>query len=246
VTAALTGAEYVAEMARDPLDREYRRAFLELALALVPSRGSVFDFGSGPGLDARIYARAGLRVSAFDTDPSMCEYFSRHCAKEIAAGAVQLRAGTYADFLDTAAVHAAGFDLIVANFAPLNLVAEPRELFARFFTMAHSEGRLLVSVLNPFFRGLLFSRQWWRGLARLFIQGRYTAMAHENTPVTRWRPARLAQQAASYFDLEAVHVPMAANPGHAPRRFSKVSPIDWKCLLATQFLFMQFRRRARA
>jgi len=76
----VSGAAYVAAMDRDPTNHEYRRAFQSLAASLVPAGGRIFDFGSGPGIDARHYAESGLRVGAFDIDAGMREYFLAHCA----------------------------------------------------------------------------------------------------------------------------------------------------------------------
>ena len=59
MNAAVTGAIYVDAMNRDPTDRECRRAFVNLALSLAPVGGHVFDFGSGPGIDAKLYAESG-------------------------------------------------------------------------------------------------------------------------------------------------------------------------------------------
>jgi SAM-dependent methyltransferase len=244
MSAAVTGAAYVEAMNRDPTDREYRRAFLSVALALVPPQGSVFDFGSGPGIDAKQYADAGLRVRAYDSDAAMCEYFARHCAAEIAAGSVRLDTRTYPDFLRfRAGTNDAAVDLIVANFAPLNLVADLPPLFAKFSAMLKPQGKLLVSVLNPFFRGLLKSRRWWAQLPRLLWQGRYTTRLHGSIPVTRWLPGRLARQAAPLFELTSIYAPETAPAGRPPRQVTFSRSGEWPQIAATQFLFLQFQRK---
>jgi SAM-dependent methyltransferase len=240
----VTGAAYVEAMNRDPKDREYRRAFLNLALTLVRSQGSVFDFGSGPGIDAKAYADAGLRVGAYDVNADMVEYFARHCTAEIAAGSVRLNTGTYADFLRSQRVPGGtGIDLIVANFAPLNLIDDLPPLFAKFAAMLNSEGKLLVSVLNPFFRELRKSRRWWTRLPHLLWHGRYTKPLHGVIPVTRWLPGRLAREAAAFFELTAIYAPETALTGQSPRRVTFSAPGDWTRIAATQFLFLQFHRR---
>src|SRR5262249_3248888 len=148
MSAHVTGAAYVEAMSLDPADHEYRRAFQQLVLQQVPRGGLVFDFGCGPGIDARDYARLGRRVRAYDEDVRMTDYFRRHCAAELAAGAVQLDPGTYADFLRAA--HR-DVDLVAANFAPMNLVLQLPPLFAKFASMLKPEGRVIASVLNPCF-----------------------------------------------------------------------------------------------
>jgi SAM-dependent methyltransferase len=241
VQATPTGAAYVEAMERDPRDREYRRAFQRLALSLVDRHGSMFDFGSGPGIDSRHYARAGRHVHAYDVDAGMCSYFEKHCASEIAAGSIRLHGGGYGEFLTSAQPSAGSMDLVVSNFAPLNLVAELPPLFEKFSSMLGAEGRVLVSVLNPFFGGLMRSRGWWLGLPALLITGRYTAKLHGILPVTRWQPARLARAAAPRFKLAAIHV-TDGSADRTPRRFTRLSPRAWLAITGSEFLFLQFER----
>jgi SAM-dependent methyltransferase len=237
VSLEVTGAAYVAAMNRDPTDREYRRAFQDLALTLVPSRGHVFDFGSGPGLDARRYAREGLRVSAYDVNASMCDYFAAHCAREMATGSVQLATGTFEDFLGKP--ETADADLIVSNFAPLNLVADLPPLMAKFARMLSPGGKLLVSVLNPCFHELPRSIAWWRSLPRLAWSGRYTKLLHGEIPVHRWLPGRLAAEAAPQFRLAAIHAPDTSGESRPLRCVRFTSMRDWPRIVSTQFLFLE-------
>ena len=240
--ATPTGAAYVEAMDRDPLDREYRRAFVSLVMSMVPRRGTLFDFGSGPGIDAREYARAGLQVHAYDTDAGMCDYFTAHCAREIDLGSVHLHRYTYEEFLHSTLPLPDSVDLVVSNFAPVNLAGGLPRLFTRFARMLRADGQVLVSVLNPLYVGLARSRKWWLHLPGLWARGRYTTRLHGVVPVTRWRPARLALEAAPHFQLRAILVPDAAVPGSAPCRYSQLSPRDWLDIADSQFLFLQFAR----
>lgn len=242
--ATPTGAAYVEAMGRDPRDREYRRAFLGLVMSVVPRRGTVFDFGSGPGIDARDYAQAGLQVHAYDVDTGMCDYFAAHCAREVDQGSIHLHRGSYEQFLESERPAAGSIDLVVSNFAPLNLAGELPRLFGRFARMLRADGRVLVSVLNPLFAGLTGSRKWWLHLPGLLTRGRYTSRLHGVVPVTRWHPSRLAREAAPHFQLRAIHVPDVAGPGNAPRTYTRLSPRDWLDIADSQFLFLQFEPRA--
>jgi len=244
VNAAVTGAVYVDAMNRDATDREFRRAFVNLALTLVPVGGRVFDFGSGPGTDAKHYAGSGLHVGAYDVDIEMCDYFAVNCAAEIASGSVQLNTGPYPDFLRTSDLRAgADVDLIVSNFAPLNLVDDLPPLFAKFATMLGANGQLLVSVLNPFFHLMASGRRWLR-FPELLCRGRYTTHLHGVIPVTRWLPGRMARLARPFFELTAIHVPATDRPGQPPKRLNP-SGLCAPRNATTQFLFLQFQRNAR-
>jgi hypothetical protein len=156
---------------------------------------------------------------------------------------VQTSATTYQEFLRSHPVPGgAGVDLIVANFAPLNLVADLPPLFAKFAAMSNAEGKVLVSVLNPFFHELLKSRGGWTRLPRLLLTGRYTKQLHGVIPVVRWLPGRLARQAAPFFRLAATYAPATAQTGQLPQRVAWSAPGDWARIAATQFLFLQFER----
>lgn len=242
MSVQITGSAYVHAMERDPADLEYRRSFQALALNLSPSRGRLFDFGCGPGLDAKAYAEAGRTVSVFDVDSGMRDYLLQHCEAEISSGAVRLLAGTYDDFLRTRTNEDGRIDLVVANFAPLNLVTDMPPLFERLAGLLVPRGKLLASVLNPWFRGLWRNPKWWPRLPSLLVAGQYTTHLHGVVPVIRRLPGLLARQAQRHFLLESIY---AADPVKciAPRPVTFRSLNDWPRIFATQFLFLEFTRR---
>src|SRR5580658_3398034 len=132
----VTGAEYVKQITALESDRRARAAFQNLVLRVAPPGGALFDFGSGTGMDARFYAENGLTVAAYDVDPEMCEFFAAHCRDLIDSGRVSLERGDYRDFLARqSAAGIRGIDLVTSNFAPLNLIADVRELFAKFHAL---------------------------------------------------------------------------------------------------------------
>lgn len=222
-------------------DRVCRAAFLELALELVAPRAVLFDFGCGPGLDARVYADHGHQVCAFDVDPGMCAYFRETCARDITAGRMRLIECGYQEFLDSPPLLFPPVDLITANFAPLNLVLEPAALFRKFDALLKPSGRVLASILNPFHRGDLRYTWWWRGLPPLLARGRY-CVAGAQAPITRWRPGRLVREAGCAFELDAIHVP-SAHAQIASRRVRMRSPLDWPVIAASRYLFLSLRRK---
>ncbi len=203
MSSLVSGEAYVAAINQTSADRECRAAFQSLVLRLAGQGGAVFDFGCGPGLDARHYAEQGLRVGAYDIDPDMRTYFSRHCADQIANGTVQQNSGSYEDFLrDPTPRGGVSVDLIAANFAPLNLVPEPARLFEKFAGMLKPRGVVLLSVLDPLYPGDLRYAWWWRNVPRLLWRGEYS-VAGTQAPITRYLPRRLARLAAPHFELDS-------------------------------------------
>src|SRR5271155_5472658 len=93
------GAEYVRQISTQESDRRTRSAFRDLVLRIVPPRAKLFDFGAGPGIDARFFAEHGFTIDAYDVDPRMREYFADHCRDLIDSGRVTLDDSGYRQFL---------------------------------------------------------------------------------------------------------------------------------------------------
>jgi SAM-dependent methyltransferase len=176
--------------------------FHRLVLQIAAPHARLFDFGAGPGIDARFFAELGFSVSAYDVDPEMCKFFTEYCEDFIESGRIALEQGTYRDFLSRAAPIDA-VDLVISNFAPLNLVPDVQALFAKFHELTGPNGKVLASVLNPFFLEDLKSRFWWRSLPRLWREGHYY-MPGPQAPHMRRRAADFAALSAPHFKLTRI------------------------------------------
>ncbi len=240
----VTGVEYVRQITASESDRLTRSAFQTLVLSIAPPGGSVFDFGAGTGMDARFYAEHGLTVAAYDVDPNMCEYFSEYCRDFIEAGRVTLDRSGYREFLAGKSPEVGlGVDLVTANFAPLSLIADLRELFAKFHSLTAPEGRVLVSVLNPYFVGDMRYGWWWRNALRLRREGHYSVHGSQG-PIVRRRLAEFAAHSAPYFTLKRVF------PGLPPIWARNSSGVDastgaryaWLCTIRSLFMFLLFEK----
>jgi SAM-dependent methyltransferase len=227
-------AAYVAAITANAADRGCRSDFQQLALARTAPGSTLFDFGSGPGLDARCYAEHGRRVIAYDTDPRMNDYLAGHCADLIESGAVTVEHGSYRQFLAGAAP-AAPVALVVANFAPLSLVTDLTALFERFATLTGGGGEVLASVLCPYFAGDLRYVWWWRNAWRLARHGRY-AVEGAQGPVWRRTVRCYARACAPHFRLAAVLCGGKAVAGAAA----------WRDLTRSRYLFLLFRKQGMA
>jgi SAM-dependent methyltransferase len=236
----VTGAEYVRLLTARESDRCAREAFRARALALSAPGQRLYDFGAGPGLDARYYAEQGRLVEAYDIDPEMCTYFSEHCADLIARGTVVLHPTGFPQFLANAPREPARqIDLVTANFAPLNLVEDLGALFAAFAALVRPGGTVLASVLGPYYLGDLRYGWWWGNLPRLILHGRY-AVEGAQARIWRRRLDEYAARCAPHFTLERVFrdTPRAAHEGGLDPR----APLTFARLVSSRFMFLLLRR----
>jgi SAM-dependent methyltransferase len=192
-------AAYLVAITQRASDRDARHAFQSLAMGLASPGASILDFGCGPGLDAQAYVARGFKVSAFDDDPATRELLRSRCRNEIDSGRLQLHASDYQRFL-SAAGSAGSADLVTANFAPFNLIANLRELFVAFDRILGPTGKILASVLSPYFIGDMRYGWWWRHLGYLVRRGEY-AVPGERGPIIRRCLAVYAHAAAPQFTL---------------------------------------------
>lgn len=244
MTVPHTGAEYVRAITAHESDRRARSAFRELVLRLAPPGGALFDFGAGAGLDARYFAERGLTVRAYDHDPRMCGFLAHHCHDLIDRGRISLETGCYAEFLARCPGSTQRrVDLVTANFAPLNLVADLRELFAKFHALTTPNARVVASVLSPYYIGDMRYRWWWRNLPRLRRPGYYSLRGAQGEIVRR-SPADLAAQCAPAFILERVFRGLPPSNG---RQAVGIAWRDrrrglWLRLSGSRFMFVVFRK----
>ena len=231
----LNGADYARAIQSNPSDVSYRRAFQRVALTLVPTGEALFDFGCGPGIDARYYAEHGRRVAAFDVDPDMCAYFAQSCRDLMASGTVTLLRAGYREFLAGAApLQPPAVTLVTANFAPLNLIDDLTELFARFALLTSATGAVLASVLSPYFAGDLRYGWWWRNVPRLVWHGRY-AVEGAGTVIWRRGLADFAAACGPHFALAEI---FAGGPPSVP---AATRP-TWLRLTGCRYIFLLFRK----
>src|SRR5579871_4006076 len=157
------GAEYVRQLMADESDRQTRSAFRELVLTIAPHGANLFDFGAGPGIDARYFAERGFTLDAYEVDPRMREFFQEHCRDLMDCGRVTLDGQGYRQFLTDRSAAERRADLVISNFAPLNLIDDLSALFEKFDTLTSPAGKVLVSVLTPYFIHEMASLWWLRG-----------------------------------------------------------------------------------
>jgi SAM-dependent methyltransferase len=232
----VSGERYVAAMMARRSDRRARQAFVDLATEIVAPGAVILDFGAGPGIDAKAFAARGYRVYGYDTDPAMRATFERVCHDEIRRGEVTLWTDDFQTFLaSTALPMARAADLVVANFAPLNVVDSPRDVFRAFAALTTPDGRVLVSVLNPRFLGDLRYRWWWRNLPALGRHGEFAVKGRQFS-VYRRTPRFLASAAASYFRLDRVE------RGLPTPLFLRRGPLGPLARLSSRYLFLLFTK----
>lgn len=239
--AIVTGAEYVRQLSARGSDRRARASFRALVDDLARPGAVLLDFGCGTGTDARYYAERGFVVRGYDVDSEMCDFFECYCKESMADGRVSLERGSYAQFLASTSANTAPVDLITANFAPLNLIQDLRPLFAKFHAMTAPQGKLLASMLSPYFIGDIRYRWWWRNLPTLVRHGQCTVRGAQ-AQIVRRRLSHLAAQSAPYFALQAV-----LRGGRAERTIAHSIPASSAFarlpLIASRYMFLLFTRQ---
>jgi len=240
------GAEYIDQINAQASDRRTRSDFRELVLSIAPPRAKLFDFGAGPGIDARFFAERGFTIDAYDVDPRMREFFSDHCRDLIDSGQVTLDSSTYREFLTrTAADHGCRADLVISNFAPLNLVDNLPELFERFHTLTGPEGKIFASVLNPWYISDMRFRPWWRNAARLCREGE-VFLPGPQAPHYRRLLRKFRTASAPHFQVSRIFRGLPPSLGRPSRGVDprRESPFAWLRTARCRYLFLLFEKAA--
>jgi SAM-dependent methyltransferase len=240
-----TGAEYFNHITLLESDRRARSAFQELVLKLAPPGAALFDFGAGPGIDARFFAERGFTVRGYDVDPKMCEFFAEHCRDFIDSGRITLERGSYREFLDRGTQDVSRrADLVISNFAPLNLVDDVHELFGKFHALTSADGKVLASVLCPYFIDDMKHRSWWRSAPRLWRRG-YCFMPGPQAPHMRRSIANFRALSSPYFRLARVFRGLPPRPGQSQSGVDARSagPRAWWEVAASRFMFLLFEKQ---
>jgi SAM-dependent methyltransferase len=238
------GAEYVDQITAQEPDRRTRSAFRDLVLSIAPPGAMLFDFGAGPGTDARFFAERGFTIDAYDVDPRMREFFANHCRDLIDSGRITLDGSTYPEFLTRRTADSTRLaDLVISNFAPLNLVDDLRELFEKFRALTGPKGKVLASVLSPYFISDMRSRLWWRGAPRLWREGQLF-LPGPQAPYYRRLLCTFRTVSAPYFRLSRVF------RGIPPSRAGHSNGIDlqrngrfaWLHIARCRYMFLLFEK----
>jgi SAM-dependent methyltransferase len=238
------GAEYVSHINSQESDRRTRAVFRDLVLRSAAPGARLFDFGAGPGIDARFFAERGFTIDAYDVDPRMREFFADHCRDLIDAGRVTLDGGGYRDFLARATTDTRPrADLVISNFAPLNLVDDLHELFGKFHALTAPHGKVVASVLNPCFVSEMRYRWWWRRAPRLWRDGQ-VFMPGPQAPHYRRLLQHFRTVSTPHFRLSRVfRDPPSAGGGSANGiDLQRDDRFAWLHLIRSRFVFLLFEK----
>ena len=237
-----TGAQYVRQITAQESDRNTRSAFRDLVLSIAPSGARLFDFGAGPGIDSRFFAERGFAIDAYDVDPRMREFFADHCRDLIDSERVTLDGSAYRDFLaHRPADNTRRADLVIANFAPLNLVDDLRELFTKFHALTGPGGKVLANVLSPYFIGDVRSRMWWRGAPRLWRDGQLF-LPGPQAPYYRRLLSHFRAVSAPHFRLSRVFRGLAPTRGGHSNGVDPERGLVWLHVATCRYMFLLFER----
>jgi 2-polyprenyl-3-methyl-5-hydroxy-6-metoxy-1,4-benzoquinol methylase len=207
------GKAYHEFMLGSPRDRTVRERFQQLVFRLMPPHGTILDFGAGTGIDARCYATKGFKVLVHEPSEANLGYLREHCRQEIAKGKIVITDLSVAQKVE----------MIVTNFAVLNLIGDHPALFAKFAGLLAPRGFVLASLLNPFFLGDARYAWWRRNLRTLLAKGVY-AVDGEFDRIYRFAPSVVSRAARPDFtDLACIPA--------------------WPRLAMSRYLFMLFQKQ---
>lgn len=176
-----------------PGARRMRRAFLGLVRESVTRPGPIVDFGCGTGIDARYWACTGYQVLAYDPSLPMLAALRRRCAASIRSGRVITVSGGADACLD-AARSIAPIACVASNFGAFNHVDDPEPLLAAFAELLSPDGKIILSLLNPWYWQDVRSAWWWRSRLSSIGQGRFVVDLGDNRTV-RHEPTRIGRKA---------------------------------------------------
>jgi SAM-dependent methyltransferase len=206
-----TGEQYHQFFLTSGREVAIRDRFRQAVLGRLAPGADVLDFGAGTGIDAKAYAALGHRSFVYEPSPSMRGHLELYCRDEIARGAVVV----------VGADLPCRVQVVTANFAVLNHIADHAPLFEQLYTVVDAGGFVLASMLNPYFLGDAKYGWWRRNLLKLLRHGVYSFATESG--IHRFAPRVLARSAAPYFRLERL---LPRGPG----------------LLTGPYLFLFFRR----
>jgi SAM-dependent methyltransferase len=236
------GVDYVRQITTQESDRSTRSAFRDLVLSMAPPAAMLFDFGAGPGIDARFFAERGFTVDAYDVDPRMREFFTDHCRDLIDSGRVTLDGSDYREFLTRRTADSRRADLVMSNFAPLNLIDDLRELFEKFHALTAPKGKVLASVLSPCFIGDMRSRFWWRDAPRLWRDGELF-LPGPQAPYYRRLLRTFRTVSAPHFRLSRVFrgMPPSRRPSNGID-LQRDGRLAWLYIARCRYMFLLFEK----
>jgi SAM-dependent methyltransferase len=242
-----TGAVYFERINSRESIRRIRSAFQDLVLRTAAPGAALFDFGAGPGIDARFFAERGYTVDAYDVDPKMREFFAEYCKDFIDSGRITLDHRGYREFLrQEAPLDGRPVDLVISNFAPLNQIDDLHELFSKFHSLTRPGAKLLVSVLNPCYIGDMKTLGWWRTAPRLWRDGHLAVSGGRSPPHTRRRLAEFGTLCAPYFVLSRVFRGTAPRTERQGRGIDMIRGARFACLplASSEFMTLLFEKRS--
>jgi hypothetical protein len=132
---------------------------------------------------------------------------------------------------------------VISNFAPLNLVEDLHELFAKFHALTARDGKILAGVLNPCFIGDMRLRWWWQSLPHMWRTGHFF-MPGPQAPHYRRRLSNFSALSSPYFKLARVFRGLPARGGRIPggADYSRDRRFAWLRAIDCRYVFLLFER----
>ncbi len=145
-------AGYDSTFTETRLGRFYRGMVRQRLSGYVRPGGRALELGCGTGADASWLARHGMTVIATDASPAMLAVAGRTAERNGVTGSIEFRPldlNDPASFAVSLSDQAPDFQLVLANFGPLNCVEDRRGLSRRLAGVVAPGGYLAMTVMGP-------------------------------------------------------------------------------------------------
>lgn len=139
---------YEERISRSPANAHMRAIVREALAPLVRPGMRALDLGAGTGGDALWLARQGCHVTAVDIAPGMLAEAARRVAEAGLDDRVQVEWGDARHLESLERRYPRAFDLVLANFGPLNMAGDPRGWAPALQRMMRPGGWLVATVMN--------------------------------------------------------------------------------------------------
>lgn len=141
---------YDADFSHTPLGQMLRQRVWQVLPRYFAPGQHVLELACGTGEDAIWLAQRGIRVTAADGSPAMCQQTAAKAQQAGLAHLIQVQTVTWQDIAVQAAPFAGPFDGVLSNFGGLNTTNDWAALARALSQIVHPGAYLVLVPMGPF------------------------------------------------------------------------------------------------